>query len=133
MDLSHRQVERGEPEEVELPETKEIELPALDLTPYIGKKVKIASVTEHKGDYDYYVKIITTPVDVLKSGKDLTASKIIGLVTNHETNEVGWTANGKMGKFLKYMQVKHYKELVGREVVVKTTEPTKEGRVFLTF
>ncbi len=110
-----------------------IELPRIDLKQYIGKSSKIELVTEHKGNYGFYVKVQSEIIDTWKGVKDieLRASVILGLHEDKEGN-LGWDDSTKMGIFLKKMNVKHYRELIGKEVVVQT-RTNKEGLDFLTF
>ncbi len=107
-----------------------IDLPKFDCKPYIGKKVKIVSVTEHKGNYGYYVKIETEVVAQFGE-KEITASKIFGLFEDDNGN-IGWGIETKLGLFLEKYKVSHYKELVGKEVILQT-KTNKEGIDFLDF
>ena len=115
----------------------EIELPKLDVKPYIGKAVKIEKVTEHKGEYGYYIVIISEVVDSLP-GRDpnspiiIRATRMFGLQEN-EKGEIGWGAETQLGVYLKKMGVLHYKELVGKEVICQTTTSKKDGKDYLTF
>jgi len=116
--------------QVNLPDTGMIELSQFDCTPFIGKKVGIAKVTEHKGSFGFYVKIETEIV--AKFGeKDITASKILGLQED-ANGHIGWGEKTKLGVFLKKYNVAHYKDLVGKEVVIQT-KTSKEGVDFLDF
>jgi len=118
---------------VSLKDTKEIELPQLDISPYVGRKTKIASAEEYQGRYGYFVKVETEALDTIEIGgeqKPLTASKIFGLYQNKD-GDVGWGVSTKLGVFLKKMNVSHYKDLVGVEVQVQK-QTSKEGQEFLT-
>ena len=67
---------------VELKDTGEIELPQIDVSKYIGKKAKIEQVTEHTGQYGFYIKIQTVVLDTIEGGKEpiaLRASRVFGL------------------------------------------------------
>lgn len=123
-------------DEVSLENTGEIELPQLDLTPYIGKKAKITAVTEHKGEFGYYVKMQTEVIDKLtekrKEPLELKASRIFSLQEDEEGN-IGWGKETNLGIFLKKKGVKHYKDLVGQEVIVQTITNKKQQRDFLSF
>ena len=123
-------------DEVNLPDTGEIDLPQLDLTPYIGKKVKIESVTEHQGEFGYYIKIQTAVIDTLtekrKEPLELRASRIFSLQED-EKGKIGWGKDTNLGQFLKKKKVEHYKDLVGIEIVVQTTTNKKQNRDFLAF
>jgi len=127
---------------VELEETKEIDLPRADVTSYIGKKAKIMSADTFEGKYGYLVKVLTEDLGPLldATGNEIKdangvviqarASKIFGLKSD-ASGKVGWTKDSKLGDFLKKYGVSHFKELVGKEVVVQGQD--NEGRTFLTF
>lgn len=125
-----------EDKEVELENTGEIELPQLDITPYIGKKTKIEAVTEHKGEFGYYIKIKTEVIDTLsdkrKEPLELRASRIFSLQEDEKGN-VGWGKDTNLGLFLKRHGVEHYKDLVGKEVIVQTVTNRKQQRDYLSF
>lgn len=124
----------GENDEVTIDNTGEIELPQIDISKYIGKKIKIELVTEHKGAFGYFVKIQSTVVDTITGRKQpimLRASKIFGLQEDDE-GRIGWGKQTKLGVFINKMKVAHYKELVGKEVVIQS-QTNKDGRDFLTF
>ncbi len=126
--------ESGKDEEVHLKNTGEIELPTIDVSKYVGNKVDIEKVTEHKGKFGYYVKVQTEIVDTIEGGKkpiELRGSRIFGLQEDDEGN-TGWGKNTKLGLYLKKMKVKHYSELVGKEVVCQSMT-NKNGVDFLTF
>lgn len=123
-----------ENEEIELQDTGEIELPQIDVSKYIGKKVNIEKVTEHKGTYGLYIKIASEIVDTIEGGKEpikLRASKLFSLYED-KNGKIGWGKKTKLGQFLAKMDVKHYKELVGKEVVAQT-QTNSNGVDFLTF
>lgn len=121
---------------VNLPNTGEIELPQLDLTPYIGKKTKIEAVTEHRGEFGFYIKIQTEVIDTLsdkrKEPLELRASRIFSLQEDEKGN-VGWGKDTNLGLFLKKYNVAHYRDLVGIEVIVQTITNKKQQRDFLSF
>lgn len=108
----------------------EIELPSFDAKPFIGKKVKIAQVTEHQGNFGYYIKVESEVVAVF-GDNEIRASKIFGL---HEdkTGKIGWGKETKLGLYLERMKVKHYNELVGKQVIL-ITRINKDGMEFLDF
>lgn len=115
----------------------QIELPKLDVKPYIGKKVKIEKIEEHKGEYGYYIMVITKVVDTLP-GRDkdspiiIRANRMFGLQEN-EKGEIGWGAETQLAVYLKKMGVLHYRDLVGKEVICQTTTSKKDGKDYLTF
>lgn len=116
----------------------EIELPTLDLSGYVGRKVKIASVQEYEGQYGHYVKMTTEVVATIDEIKDengkplqLKGSRIFGLQHDAE-GRIGWGKDTKLGLYLKKKGVKHYRDLTGKEVVAQI-RVDDEGREFLTF
>jgi len=115
---------------VELGETGQIELPSFDAKPFIGKKVLIGEVTEHQGNFGYYVKVETEKVAEF-GDKEIKASKIFGLQEDKE-GRIGWGADTKLGVYLAKSGVSHYKELVGKEVIL-ITRLSKDGLEFLDF
>lgn len=121
-------------ETVDLKETGEIELPTIDVSKYIGDKAKIELVTEHKGEFGYYVKVQSEIVDTIEGGKtpiELRASRIFGLQEDKD-GKIGWGKGTKLGVYLKKMGAKHYKDLVGKEITVQS-QTSKQGTDFLTF
>jgi hypothetical protein len=124
--------------QVELSGTREIELPQIDISKYIGKKTKIEKVTEHEGNFGYFVKVESEVVDTLevkdKEGNpiQLRASRIFGLQED-AAGQVGWGAKTKLGVFLKKMGVAHYNDLKGKEVIVQSTLSKEDGKEYLSF
>lgn len=116
--------------QVELENTGEIELPKFDPKPYIGKEVEIANVSEHQGNYGYYIKVETEKVADF-NGKDVRASRIFGLQTDADGN-IGWGPETKLGIFLKRKGVSHYKDLQGKKVTL-ISKVNKDGLEFLDF
>ena len=116
----------------------QIELPSIDISPYVGKKVKIAAVTEHEGNFGYYIKAETEAVATLdvqdKDGNPivLKASRIFGLQNDAEGN-LGWGAKTKLGVFLKKKNLKHYRDLVGKEVVTTSVTNENDEKDYLSF
>ena len=114
-----------------------IELPQMDVAKYIGTKTTIEAVEEHEGGFGFYIKLLT-PVIGTEEGKDgdieLRASKTLSLAEDAE-GKLGWTEKTKLGQYLKKMGVEHYKDLVGKDVVVQTQTSTKNDvtREYLTF
>ena len=120
----------------------QIKLPTLDVSQYIGRKVKIESYEEYenvfKGQKSFSVKFTTTPVAILEDiqgddGKplELRASRFVGLQTDVDGN-IGWGPETKMGLLLQKHGAKHYRDLVGKEVIVQIRQ-NKDGQEFLTF
>lgn len=116
----------------------EITLPTLDVSQYIGKKVPIDSVKEYQGEYGYYIRVESAPVDVRKDIKDeygepiiLRASRVFGLQMDSE-GKLGWGKDTKLGLFLKKMGVAHYNKLTGMKVTVQI-QAAKDGKEYLSF
>ena len=121
--------------EVQLEDTGEIELPQIDVSKYVGKKAKIESVTEHQGQFGYYIKIQSEVLDTIEGGKEpihLRASRVFGLQEDAE-GKIGWGKDTNLGVFLKKKKVGHYKDLVGLEVVVQTQTSKKNQKDYLSF
>ena len=117
----------------------QIELPSIDITPYVGKKVKVAAVKEYEGNFGFYIKVETETVAVIDSIKDsegnatvLKASRIFGLQSDANGN-IGWGEKTKLGAFLKKKNAKHYRDLVGMEVVTTSVTNSNDEKDYLSF
>ncbi len=117
--------------EIEEGEFGQIELPQLDVTQYIGTKVKIASVEKRKGQYGFFLRIASEPVAKLDNGTEIRATKIFGLQQD-ESGTWGFGDETKLGTFLKKKGVKDPAQLKDIEVVVQTVTGDN-GRDYLTF
>lgn len=120
--------------EVQLENTGEIELPRIDVSKYIGRTAKIEKVTEHKGQFGNYIKIATEVIDTIEGGKEpiqLRATRLFSLYAD-KNGRIGWGKDTKLGVYLKKMNAKHYKNLVGLEVKVQS-QTNDNGVDFLTF
>jgi hypothetical protein len=126
----------------------QIQLPKLDVSQYIGTKVKIESIEEFENSFpnkktgkmepSYSVKFTTSPVATLPDILDddnkplvLRASKFVGLQMDKD-GRIGWGADTKMGIMLAKYGVDHYNKLKGKEVIAQI-RVSKEGQEFLTF
>jgi len=121
--------------QIELVETREIELPSLDITKYIGMKSKIASVKEYEGQFGYYIKIESEVLETIEGKKepiDIKASNVFGLHEDRDGN-IGWGKESKLGVYLKKMGVEHYKDLVGKEIIVQSRTSKRDQKDYLTF
>ena len=116
----------------------QIELPTIDISLYVGKKVKIASVTEHEGSFGYYIRAETETIAELdEKDKDgnpiiIRASRIFGLQADNKGN-IGWGASTKLGVFLNKKNVSHYRDLVGVEVVTTSVTNDSDKKDYLSF
>ena len=116
----------------------QIELPSIDISPHVGKKVKVAEVKEYEGNYGYYIRITTEIVATLeeknKEGNpiELRACRMFGLQTD-SAGQIGWGERTMLGTFLKKKGVKHYKDLVGKEVVTTSVTNKDDGKDYLSF
>lgn len=114
-----------------------IDLPKIDLQQYVGKEAEIESAITFKGGYGYYVKVMTKAVGKIGDGetaKELKASKILGLQADpKDEKRLGWGKGTAMDTFLNLMKVKHYNELPGKTVVLKTVKNEDTEKTYLTF
>lgn len=116
----------------------QIELPTIDITPYIGKKVNVATVQEYEGNFGFYIKVTTESLATLKQkDKDgqpisLKATRIFGLQTGLN-NEIGWGEKTKLGVFLRKKNLKHYKDLIGKEVITTSVTNELDEKDYLSF
>lgn len=119
-------------QDVELGQTGVVEGTQIDISPYVGVMTKIAEVTEHKGEYGYFVKVQSEVLG--KEGDiELRASGLFNLTTDKDDDtNIGWTDKSKMATFLKKMKVEHYRDLKGLDIQV-TKAADKNGIDWLTF
>lgn len=119
-------------EDVKLENTGLVEGKSIDIAPYVGKMTKIDAVTEHKGEFGYFIKVVSAVLG--KEGDiEVKASALFNLTTDKDdVTKIGWTEKSYLTGFLKRMKVDHYNDLVGKEIqVTKTTD--KNGMEWLTF
>jgi hypothetical protein len=74
--------------QVSLENTRKVEAPEIDLMPYVGRRVRIAGVTEHRSSFkdreSYYIRVVTETVGMI-GPKPLVGSRNFGLgVDGHE-------------------------------------------------
>jgi hypothetical protein len=108
-----------------------------DVSEHIGKKSKVAKVEEFLGEYGYYIKVVSEPVATIEAGNgekiEVRASKIFSLATDKDDEKrVGWTKKSKLAAYLAKMKVTHYRELVGKAVIIQS-QTAKNGNEYLTF
>jgi hypothetical protein len=118
---------------------EEVKLPVLDITPYVGKKVKIANAevfqTTQLGSVSYYLKVETETIKRVGEGEkafDLKASRLFGLILMDD-GTIGWGDQAKLAGFLKSMNCKKPTDLIGKTVTLQQSEPRPDGRRFLSF
>jgi hypothetical protein len=123
---------KNKDEQVKMKLVGGIEVPKLDLQQYIGKEVKIADVQQFNGAFGFYLKIISTPVDILGAEKKpVTATKIFSLYTDKETGETGWGTKSKLSEYLVLKKVSSPEQLIGKSVKVQVE--MKDEKEFLSF
>ncbi len=116
-------------------ELSEIELPEFDLTPYVGRKVKVKGVETKETKFGMAVVFTSEDLTSIKRADGtvvpVNASKLMGLQQDVNGNW-GWGPETKLGKFLKAVKAKTPKEVVGKTLMVQLTEPNANGKRFLT-
>jgi len=116
----------------------QIELPSIDISPHVGKMIKVAEVKEYEGNFGYYIRITTETVANLeeedREGNKivLKASRMFGLQENAD-GQIGWGEKTQLGTFLKKKKVAHYNDLVGVEVVTTSVTNKNDGKDYLSF
>lgn len=110
------------------------ELAGIDVTQYIGKKAKIKEFEIKEGAYGKYITFYTEAIDFMdkEKQKPLKASRMFGFQKDKNGNTC-IAEGGKLHLWMKDMKVVNYKDVVGKEVIIQTTPPNKEGRKYLTF
>ncbi len=130
----------------------EIEKQVFDPTPYIGNTSFIEFIEERKGQYGFYIRLLSQVVD--DGASEIRASAIFGLEENKEGG-IGWPPDSKLYNFLKKFNVSHYRDLIagpvttelkdnkgesfrrisgGMKTQVKIqTRQVKDGKEYLTF
>ena len=108
----------------------------IDVDKFIGKETTIVNYEEgtkefEKGRISHYVRFVSDVLDHLNSGKELRASKTVGLQMNSE-GVLGWYPGSKMANFLARLGVDHYSKAVGKQIRV-TAQDAKDGNRYLTF
>lgn len=115
--------------------TQEIDMPKINLKKFVGKSACIVSVDEMKGKFGYYVEIRTEVLESLNKGKsetiDIQAKRLFSLFEDKD-GKIGWGKDTKLGVFLASKGVKHYNDLLGKEVVLQL-DIKDNGSEFLSF
>ena len=101
-----------------------------------GGKIGIFNFTKYFSVLGHTVHLfaIATLEEKNKDGKPivLKASRMFGLQTDAQKN-IGWGEKTQLGVFLKKKGVKHYRELVGREVQITSVTNSKDEKDYLSF
>lgn len=129
------QTEQTKMQEVDIPIAGEIILPSIDVSKYIGKKVRITDVKTVNTNYGYAVHIQTAIVEVIEGGKkpiELRGSKLLGLQEDSE-GKIGWGIDTVLGQFMKKHKAKTFKDLIGQEVTLQAQQKKGTTKEFLTF
>jgi hypothetical protein len=135
-----------------LDDSGEIERQEFDPTPHIGKDSFIEFIEERKGQYGYYIRLLSQAIDT--ESMEIRASAIFGLEEDKD-GKLGWAPDSKLFNFLKKFNVNHYRELLASPVIaplkddkgesyrrisggMKTqvkiqTRQAKDGKEYLTF
>lgn len=100
----------------QLDKSGEIEPQEFDPTPFIGKDSMIAFIEEHEGQYGFFVKMFSMPVD--EGNREIRATRLFGLQEDKEHN-IGWGPKSPLGLFLKKFGVSHYRDLVENPQIKK--------------
>jgi len=112
---------------MDLKNMNKVEAPKLDVSEYVGKKVKIANVSAIETQFGEAIKVETEVLDTVKrDGKEdivLTASRIFSVSKEGEI-----VVGSKLDKFMEKQGVEQPLELIDTEVQV-----IKNDKDFLTF
>lgn len=126
------------PLDLDISEIGEIELPSIDVTKYIGKKVKIVSVKPFiSAKFNNPVlQVVTETVETIerKDGKkpiEIKGSRLFGLYVNDD-GKTGYGPKTKLGIFMAKYRAKTPDELIGKTVVLQS-QTTATGNEFLSF
>ena len=138
-------------EENNVPNVPDVKVSGLNLEEFAGKRAKIekVSVIDAETSYDEsgnFVEGLKRKVKVLKAEtealttfekdgetKTVRASELFNMVQDKETKEWGLSTsdNSKYRKFIKNMKCNELKDLIGKEVTVKSVE--RKGSTYLGF
>jgi hypothetical protein len=119
---------------VDMDEIPQIELEKIDVTPYIGKKVQVLDAKVIETQFGRAIKFETEVI--ANVGTDdkpnfIKATKLLGL--HQDKNSVwGIAKDSKAQEFFDKYKLKSHKDMLGKVVIVQTTE-SKNGSQFLTF
>lgn len=106
----------------------EIDLPPLNVDDFVGRKVKVESVTLKRGDFGWYYLV---EAESVSKDARICPSRILGLKEDAE-GRWGWPSQSKTALFLAKMKAQKPEDLIGKMVIV-TKRENKEGLEFLTF
>ena len=141
MDTNTENVEQTKLKEVNI-STGTIDMPSIDMTPYIGKKAKIATakvvespfIDERTGKQKMSLYIETESVAVIGEGEkaiNLKGTKFFPLYYS-DKGDLGWGEKTTTGVFLAKHNSKQIKNLIGKEVTIQIRTSKKDNRDYLT-
>jgi hypothetical protein len=132
----NEQKEKNKDQKVHIKIVGQIELPTLDVSEYVGKKVKIVDYGVYYNEKfgSHYVKFKTEKLGEFvnrdNETKDITASRIFGLYQDKDGN-FGWGEKTQLGLFLKKYKCETLEDVKKIEVI--TQSKTRENGDVLTF
>ena len=132
----------SELEEFDVESLGEIETPTIDFEKFEGNKVKIESADVvsvpskfSKTGNAPALRVVTEPikdngeiVKIGKDGKELRASMLFNLT--HTESGMFWNKKGKLAELLFKKNIKHPKELIGKNVVLSVRIKQNPGSAF---
>lgn len=118
-----------ETSQLDLNNLNKVESKSIDISQYVGKKVKIAVVEPIQTMYGTALKVKTDVIDTVKGKEEnieLRASKLFSLSENNEI-----ITDSKLDKFLKQQKVEQPAQLIGTEVQI--LKEYKNDKEYMTF
>ncbi|HEA65081.1 MAG TPA: hypothetical protein ENI02_02955 [Candidatus Aminicenantes bacterium] len=110
----------------QLDKSGEIEPQEFDPTPFIGKDSMIAYIEEHEGQYGFFIKMFSMPVD--EGNREIRASRLFGLQEDKDHN-IGWGPKSPLALFLKKFNAGHYRDLI-ENPQIQEVQDSKAGKTF---
>lgn len=129
-----KQNKKEKVEEFDMDIIPQIDLPKIDVTEYIGKKVKVVEAKVIGTQYGRAVKFETEIVaDVGTKEKPalIVGTKLLGLQQDKD-GVWGMGKDTKAQEFFTKYKITSHKDMIGKVVILQATEP-KNGTQFLTF
>lgn len=119
---------------IQMEEIPLVEIPKVDVTKYIGKKVKIEKAEIIETQYGRAAKFETEVVATEGTEKNpilIKGSKLLSLQQD-ENGKWGMSEGSKIYEFFKVWGLKTHKDMIGKFVILQATEQ-KNNVQFLTF